>query len=255
MTKEVEIKEYIRNSYKKLYMTELNVSSMTSYVSKFSCCFLEEEDKARIDGGVTEEEIRASLWALKPFKAPGPDGLHAGFYQHFWLVVKNSICNEVKGIFDKGCVLSYLNETWISLIPKCQNPEALSNYRPISLCNSVYKIVTKTLVAQIRPLLNRLISPVQIAFDPGRRGTDNVLIAQKLFHALDKKKGKMGFMAVKLDLEKAYDRLEWSFIYRVLQAFHFPPKITKIIISCITSINTSILVNGGALECFELLGA
>ena len=255
LTKEVEIKEYIRNSYKKLYMTELNVSSMTSYVSKFSCCFLEEEDKARIDGGVTEEEIRASLWALKPFKAPGPDGLHAGFYQHFWLVVKNSICNEVKGIFDKGCVLSYLNETWISLIPKCQNPEALSNYRPISLCNSVYKIVTKTLVAQIRPLLNRLISPVQIAFDPGRRGTDNVLIAQKLFHALDKKKGKMGFMAVKLDLEKAYDRLEWSFIYRVLQAFHFPPKITKIIISCITSINTSILVNGGALECFELLGA
>lgn len=251
MIKEIEIKDYIRNSYKKLYMTELNVSSMTSDVSEFSCCFLEEKDRARIDGGVTEEEIRAGLWALKPFKAPGPDGLHAGFYQCFWLVVKNSICNEVKGIFDKGYVLSYLNETLISLIPKCQNLEALSNYRPISLCNSVYKIVTKILVARIRLLLNKLISLMQTAFVPGKRGINNVLIAQELFHALDKKKGKMGFMAVKLDLEKAYDRLEWSFIYRVLQAFHFPLKITKIIMSCITSVNTSILVNGGALERFE----
>ena len=251
LIEEVEIKDYIRNSYKKLYMTELNVSSMTSDVSEFSCCFLEEEDRARIDGGVTEEEIRAGLWAFKPFKAPGPDGLHAGFYQCFWLVVKNSICNEVKGIFDKGYVLSYLNETLISLIPKCQNLEALSNYRPISLCNSVYKIVTKILVARIRILLNKLISLVQTAFVPGKRGINNVLIAQELFHALDKKKGKMGFMAVKLDLEKAYDRLEWSFIYRMLQAFHFPLKITKIIMSCITSVNTSILVNGGALERFE----
>ena len=106
-------------------------------------------------------------------------------------------------------------------------------------------------MARVRPLLNRLVSPVQTTFVPGKRGTDNVLIAQELFHALDKKKGKVGFMAVKLDLEKAYDLLEWSFIYRVLQAFHFPPKIIKIIMSCITSVNTSILVNGGALECFE----
>ena len=251
MTEEVEIKNHIRDSYKKLYMTELLVSLMTSDVFDFSCCFLEEEDKARIEGGVTEEEIKAGLWALKPFKASGPDGLHTGFYQRFWLVVKRSICNEGKRIFDKGCVPSYLIETLVSLIPKCPNPEALSHYRPISLCNSVYKIVTKILVARFRPLLNRLVSLVQTAFVPGRRGTDNVLIAQELFHALDKKKGKVGFMAVKLDLEKAYDRLEWSFIYRVLQAFHFPLKITKIIMSFITSVNTSILVNRGALECFE----
>ena len=127
-------------------------------------------------------------------------------------MVKRSICNEVKGIFDKGCVLSYLNETLASLIPKCPNPESLSHYRSISLCNSVYKIVTKILVARIRPLLNRLVSLVQTAFVPSRRGTDNVLIAQELFRALDKKKGKMGFMVVKLNLKKAYDRLEWSFI-------------------------------------------
>ena len=122
---------------------------------------------------------------------------------------------------------SYLNETLISLIPKCQNPESLSNYRPISLCNSVYKVVSKIIVACIKPYLSNLISLAQTAFVPSRRGTDNVLIAQELFHALDNKKERVGFMAIKLDLEKAYDRLEWSFIHRVLQAFHFPAKIIR----------------------------
>lgn len=138
---------------------------------------------------------------------------------------------------------SYLNETLISLIPKCQNPESLSNYKPISLCNSVYKIVSKIIVGRIRPHLGKLISPVQTAFVPGCRGTDNVLLAQELFYALDRKKGKIGYMAVKLDLEKAYDGLEWSFIHIVLQAFHFPLKLLRIIMGCVTSPSTSILVN------------
>ena len=83
LTDEIEIKDYIRNGFKNLYMTELNMTSMTSDVSEFSCCFLEEEDRTRIDRDVSEKEIKAGLWALKPFKALGLDGLHAGFYQHF----------------------------------------------------------------------------------------------------------------------------------------------------------------------------
>ena len=210
---------------------------MTSVVSNFSC-FLEKEDKDKIDGVVTDEEIRLGLWALKPFKALGPDRLHASFYQHFWPDVKNSICMEIRQIFARGVVPSYLNEPLISLIPKCQNPESLSNYRPINLCNSIYKIVSKIIVGHIRPHLSKLISPVQMAFIPSHRGTDNVLIAQELFYALDRKKGKIGYMVVKLDLEKAYDCLEWSIIHRVLQAFHFPLKLSRIIMGWVTSSNT-----------------
>lgn len=138
--------------------------------------------------------------------------------------VKNSVYEEIKGIFAHGVVSSYLNETLISLIPKCQNSESLSNFRPIHLCNSIYKVILKIIVARTKPHLKNLISPVQTAFVLGRRGTDNVLIAQELFHTLDNKKGRVGFIAIKLSLEKAYDRLEWSFVHRVLQAFHFPPK-------------------------------
>ena len=165
--------------------------------------------------------------------------------------MKNFVCTEVTEIFAQGSIPKYLNETLISLIPRCQNPKSLSNYRPISLCNFVYKIVSKIVVARIRPHLGNLIFLVQIAFVPGRRGIDNVFIAQKLFHTLDNKKGRVGFIDVKLDLEKVYDRLEWSFIHRVLQAFNFPPKLTKVIMSYVTTSSISILVNRGALESFE----
>ena len=151
-----------------MYTTELRWSTKSSNVSNFSCCYFSDEVRARIDCDVTVEEIRASLWALKPFKAPGPDGLHVGFYQHFWMEVKNSVCEEIKEIFRHGVVPSYLNETFIALIPKCQNPESLSNYRPISLCNSIYKVISKIIVARISPHLSSLISPVQTAFGPGQ---------------------------------------------------------------------------------------
>lgn len=127
-----------------------------------------------------------------------------------------SIRQEVKKAFTFGFIPEFLNTTFITLIPKCKNPEYLANYRPISLCNSVYKVISKVLVAKIRPFLSNIISPIQTAFVPGRRGVDNVVIAQDLIYTMDKMKGKEGYMAIKVDLEKVYDRLEWSSIHKVL---------------------------------------
>ena len=248
---DLEIKDHIKAGFQKLYSTKSLFSPIASDVSEFACNYISKEDNARIDIEVSNEEIRDGLWSLKAFKAFSLNGPHAGFFQHFWANVKNSVCKEIKEAFTNGIIPSYLNETLVTLIPKCQSPETLNNYRPISLCNSVYKIISKINVALIRPLLANLISPVQSAFVPGRRGIDNVLIAQELFHSLDRKKGKMGYMEVKLDLERAYDRLEWNFIHKVLQAFHFPPKLIQVIMSCILSTNISILVNGRMLESFE----
>ena len=86
------------------------------------------EESIRISINVTDEEIRSCLWSLKAFKAPGPNGLHAGFFQHFWANVKNFVCFEIKEVFTKGIVPKYLNETLVILIPKCQHPESLGNY-------------------------------------------------------------------------------------------------------------------------------
>ena len=116
-------------------------------------------------------------------------------------------------------VLEFLNETLISLILKCPNLESRNNFRPISLCNSIYKVVTKIIVGHLSPFLDKLVSPNLTAFVPRRKGLHNVVVAQELIHSLDKKKGRVGFMAIKVDLVKAYDHLEWSFIHNILKRF------------------------------------
>ena len=154
-------------------------------------------------------------------------------------------------IFESKIVPKYLNETLISLIPKSPNPESLNNYMPTSLCNTIYKIVSKIVVGRLRSHLDKLISPNQAAFVPSRQWLDNIVIAQELLRSLDTKKGKVGFMAVKVDLAKAYDRLEWSFVHHVLNAFHLPRMLIDLIMSCISSTSISILFNGGKLDFFK----
>ena len=156
-------------------------------------------------------------------------------------------------MFRKQEVPEYLNQTLIALIPKQLGPEIVSHYRPISLCITVYKIISKIIVMRIRPLLPSLIPPMQTAFIQGRGGTDNVIIAQELIYSLRKRKGRIGYMVVKIDLEKAYDRLEWSFIKMVLEHFGFPENMINLIMSCVSTPTTALLLNGGKLESFKPL--
>ena len=208
-----------------------------------------------LDAMVTLEEIKEALWSMKLYKSSGPDGLHTGFYQRFWLIVGDSVIKEVMKVFLDRKVPDYLNKTLIVLIPKVQGPESIGNYRPISLCNSIYKIISKVIVNRLRPLLDNIVSPFQSAFIPGRRGTDNVIIVQELVHTIGRAKGRKGYMAIKIDLEKAYDRVEWNFIREILLKFNFPIKLTELIMSCVSSVSTSLLINGGCLNSFVHLGA
>ncbi len=137
-------------------------------------------------------DVKLSLWPFKPFKAHGPDGLHPRFFQKCWNIVGNFVVSEVRKIFSSGRMPKYLKKTLISLITKFLGPETLNQFRPISLCNTVYKIVTKIIVSRLRPILGNLVSPFQAAFVPGRRGIDNVIIAHELIHSIHRKKGRVG---------------------------------------------------------------
>ena len=105
-------------------------------------------------------------------------------------------------------------------------------------------------MARIRPHLQRLVSPYQAAFGSGRRGVDNTIIVQELIHTIERVKGRNGYMAIKLDLEKAYDKLEWSFIRKMLIRFNFLENLIELIMSCISLISTSLLFNGGCMDSF-----
>ena len=159
-----------------------------------------------------------------------------------------SVLEEIGKIFLDRKIPEFLNRTHITLILKIQGLETLGNYRPISLCNTVYKVVTKIIVSRVRPFLDKLISPLQSAFVPGRKSVDNAIIVQEIIHSLSKKRGNVGYMALKIDLEKAYDKLEWSFIRDMMIRANFPEDLVELIMSCVSTILTKIMVNGEALE-------
>lgn len=115
----------------------------------------------------------------------------------------------------------------------------------------MYKVISKIIVQRLRPLLPSMICPLQTAFLEGRRASDNVVIAQELIYSLKRRKGKEGYMVVKIDLERAYDRLEWSFVKMVLEHYGLPQNIIKLVMSCISTITTALLFNGSKLEAFQ----
>lgn len=141
-----------------------------------------------------------------------------------------------------------LNKTRIGLIPKNNNPYLINHFRPISLWNVTYKIISNILVNRIRPLINNIISPYQNAFVPKRFIGDNIALAHELLHTMKSKKSEMTYMAIKIDLEKAYDKLEWHFIKKALEQSNFRPQLIKWIMVCIESVYYEITINGHITE-------
>ena len=121
---------------------------------------------------VTIKEIKSIVFQLGPFKAPGPNGFPAFFYQEFWQIVKQDVCNSVQAFFHSGSLLKSLNQTYLTLIPKVTFLEFVSQFRPISLCNVIYKIISKLMVNRLKPFMDTLITPFQNAFISGRSITE-----------------------------------------------------------------------------------
>jgi hypothetical protein len=124
-------------------------------------------------------------------------------------LVGPDITRVVLEVLNGGLVETGINATYICLIPKVNSPSRVTEFRPISLCNVLYKIISKVLVNRLKQVLPHIISPKQSVFIPGRLITDNILVAFETLHTMDTRlKGKECFMAMKLDMSKAYDRLE-----------------------------------------------
>lgn len=124
----------------------------------------------------SEKEISDALFQIGPLKAPGCDGFPARFYQRNWTVLKAEIVAAVQDLFTTGVMPDGVNGTTIVLIPKVPHPKELKDFRPISLCNVVYKIVSKCMVNMLRPFLTKLIFENQSAFISGRLISDNSII-------------------------------------------------------------------------------
>lgn len=193
----------------------------------------------------SEDEIKAALFQMGPTKAPRPVGMNALFYQKFWNIVGDDVVAAVLDFLNSGNMDPDVNYTHIVLIPKIKSLEKMSDFRPISLCNVIYKIISKVLANRLKQILPQIISPTQSAFVPGCLITDNILVAYECLHAMHcRKKGKRGSLALKLDISKAYDRVEWAFLKGIMEKMGFPEIWIDRVMSCVTTPSFSVCING-----------
>lgn len=122
------------------------------------------------------------------------------------------LCDLVKGFSKEPKKLEEVNKTHIMLTPKVPDAFSLPHYRLICLCNVSYKAFTKVLSNRLGMIMEDLVYLAQCSFVPYRQSKENTLIPQEVIHSMKKKRGKSGWMTIKIDLEKAYDRLKWEFI-------------------------------------------
>jgi hypothetical protein len=197
------------------------------------------------------EEVNFALHQMAPLKAPGPDGLSAGFFQSHWELMGTEVCRAVLDILNSGVMPPLLNRTHIVLIPKVRNPICVTDFRPISLCNVLYKLISKVLANRLKKILPDIISPTQSAFIPGRLITDNILAAYETLHTMHSRlSGKKSFMAVKLDMSKAYDRVEWHFLEEAMKKLGFDARWIRLVMMCVQSVQYAVVVNG--VPCGEI---
>jgi len=222
--------------------------SLTAPSVATSTSSLNVNQKNNLLASVTKQEVYRALMSMKSYKAPGPDGFQPIFFKMFWNNIGDGIWNFMKTTFEKGYMDPHMAESLMILIPKVDNPSTFKEFRPISLCNVTCKLVSKVLVNCLRLMLSEIVSPLQSSFIPGRGTIDNAIVLQEFIYHMQKSKKKQGDVTYKLDLEKAYDRVDWDFLRDTLHYFGLPSITISLIMSIISATFISLLWNRSKTE-------
>ncbi|OAY66433.1 LINE-1 retrotransposable element ORF2 protein [Ananas comosus] len=208
----------------------------------FSSGRVAEDKLRRRNEHFSIDEIKHAVFQLGSDKAPGPDGYSIRFYQTFWDTVKDDLFNLFQDLYEGRLSTTLIDYSYICLIPKKVGAERASDFRPISLLNGIQKIVSKVLANRLVVVLNDLISPSQSAFVKGRNITDAYATVSELI-GWGCKKGIEG-VGIKVDFEKAYDRVHWPFLFSILRWWGFDNKWCGWMEQCVCNAKVAILVNG-----------
>lgn len=227
-----QLKNMARSFYIQLYTSE---KPSPCRALEWSFPAVGDHDKGWLNRLVSPLEIKAAIFQMPANKASGPDGFTTAFFHKFWSYVEIPVTHLLLDVFQTGLIPAGMNESIICLLLKCTAPTSLNHFRPISLCNVLVKAVSKILANHLKPLMDKLSSNAQSSFIPGRLTSDNITAAQEAIHSLGWQKVTNSGFVLKVDLKKAYDRVEWSFLEEVLSCSSFNSHFSALIMTCITS--------------------
>ena len=211
---------------------------------------LTQSQRDELEQPVSRQEIDIAISSCDPSKAPGYDGFNLKCIKKMWPIIGEDFYSYIQGFFEKGTLHRSFNTTWVTLIPKKKGKMEISDFRPISLVGSLYKIIAKILSKRLKGVLPGLIGDAETAFVAGRQILDGALIANEVVHWLKKKK-KSGVL-LKLDFQKAYDSIDWDSLDVVLEGMGFGDLWRYWIKKCITSASMSVLINGVPSKPFQM---
>jgi hypothetical protein len=241
VTKDEDLCEVARDYFVDIFKKQNSIIDPVINVVNQS---ISPEDNIMLTEPFTMEEFKEAMFSMHPDKCPGPDGFSPSFFQQFWHLCGQYIFNESCIWLETGSFPSTLTLTNIALIPKGDSQASMKDWRPIALCNVIYKLVAKVLANRLKNILSKCISDNQSAFVPGRSILDNAMVAIEVVHHMKSKlRGKMGDVALKLDISKAYDRIEWDYLRGIMSKMGFCAQWIKWIMMCMETTNYSILVN------------
>ncbi|GJS72435.1 hypothetical protein Tco_0705276 [Tanacetum coccineum] len=180
----------------------------------FKVC-ISDQEALNMVRDISNQDIKEAIFSIGDDKSPGPDGYTAAFFKEAWNVIANDVTHAVREFFRNGTILKEINHTIIALLPKVKSPSRVNDYRPISCCNVLFKCISKIIANRIKHCLKTIVSPNQSAFIPGRSITDNILLTQELMHNYHLDRGTPR-CAFKVDIQKAYDTVDWDFLRMIL---------------------------------------
>lgn len=192
----------------------------------------------------TELEIQRVVFALGPTKAPGPNGMNASLIQKHWGTFGPTVTKEVMLFFQTGIMKPVIAHSNLILIPKIDAPLRVTDFRPISVCNLLYKVISKLIARRMQPLMANMIANTQTAFIPGREISENVILLREIIHSFKRPFNNDQQFILKADLAKAFDWINWDYLFYLLPLYGFPMVFCQWVKACVTSTKFTILLNG-----------
>ncbi|XP_075087887.1 uncharacterized protein LOC107829334 [Nicotiana tabacum] len=244
------IKEEFVSFYK--YLMETAASKLPAVnilvMRNFPC--LSHTQQLELCAPITEEEIYEGLSSIGDDKAPGIDDFNVVFFKQTWCIVKNEVYEAVQDLFTTGTLYKAINCTTLTLVPKVPNPDTVKDYGPIASCTVLYKITAKVITSRLQKVMAYIILEARAGFIPGRKIADNIILAHELIKSYGRKHISLRCM-IKVDLQKAYDSLEWIYLEQVMEGLRFLEKFIKWVMNCIKTVNYSIILNGESVAPFN----